>query len=125
MKADLLFAIAAVALTLVASRPTPSSAAESEISSLPAGTIRKGSLANQKLIFDASVAASGKLAQMGYTYDPRRHSFQPYVVSNPRGTPGQRHWTERWIFAISGKDIPLTIDFSEDGLGAANYTIRR
>ncbi|MEP6670570.1 MAG: hypothetical protein ABJF10_15525 [Chthoniobacter sp.] len=77
------------------------------------------------MIFDASVAASGKLAQMGYTYDPRRHHFQPYVVSNPRGTPGQRRWTERWIFAIDGKDIPLTIDFSEDGLGAANYTIRR
>ena len=115
----------AAAFLLGASVSTAVHPAEGELSTLPAGTIRKGSLANQKLIFDASVAASGKLAQMGYTYDPRRHHFQPYVVSNPRGTPGQRRWTERWIFSIDGKEIPITIDFSEDGLGAANYTIRR
>jgi len=92
---------------------------------LPQGVIREGSLCNQKLLFDASVAAAGKLAQMGHTYDPKRHSFQPYVVSLPQGAPGERRWTERWIYSIDGKEIPITIDFREAGAGAADYTIRR
>jgi len=61
---------------------------------LPTGVIRAGSLCNKKLIFDTSVAATGKLAQMGYTYDVHRHTFQPYVVNMPKGAPGGRRWTE-------------------------------
>jgi hypothetical protein len=91
---------------------------------LPTGVIRAGSLCNKKLIFDTSIAATGKLAQMGYTYDVHKHPFQPYVVSLPKGAPGERRWTERWIYSIDGKEVPITIDFSEAGLGAADFTIR-
>jgi hypothetical protein len=94
-------------------------------SALPTGVIRAGSLCNKKLIFDTSVAATGKLAQMGYTYDVHRHTYQPYVVAMPKGAPGERRWTERWVYSIDGKEVPITIDFSEAGLGAADFTIRR
>ena len=102
---------------------TPSPSAPKE--TLPAGVLRKGSLANEKLITDASVAAVGKLATMGHTVDPHKVTFQPYVVAMPKGRPGSRAWTERWYFTVKGKQVPVTIEFSEDGLGAANYTIRK
>lgn len=92
---------------------------------LPAGVVREGSLCNQKLISDASIAAAGKLARLGYTYDVHRHTFRPYVASIPQGSPGQRRWTERWVYSIDGKEVPITIDFSEAGLGAVDYAIRR
>lgn len=92
---------------------------------LPPGVIREGSLCNKKLIADASIAVAGKLAKMGYRYDVHRHTFRPYVVSMPDGAPGQRRWTERWVYSIEGKEVPVVIDFSEAGLGAADYTIRR
>ena len=57
MRANPISALA-VAAFLLGAGIAPSRAAEGEISLLPAGVIRKGSLANQQLIFDASVAAT-------------------------------------------------------------------
>lgn len=94
-------------------------------SPLPPGVIREGSLCNRKLILDTSIAAAGRLAQMGHTYDPKKHAFHAYVVTAPQGAPGDRRWAERWIYSIDGKEVPITIDFHEAGLGAADYTIRR
>lgn len=91
---------------------------------LPPGTIQKGSLANEKLILDAGMGVAGYLATKGFT--PKRNQpFQAYVVSAPSGKPGSRHWAERWFFTFDGKQVPVTMDFREDGLGAAVWTIRQ
>jgi hypothetical protein len=91
----------------------------------PSGVLREGSLCNRKLILDTSIAAAGRLAQMGYTYDSKKHTFRPYVLSLPQGAPGDRRWTERWVYFIDGKQVPITIDFHEAGADAADYTFRR
>lgn len=91
----------------------------------PSGVLREGSLCNRKLILDTSIAAAGRLAQLGYTYDSKKHTFRPYVLSLPQGAPGDRRWTERWVYLIDGKQVPITIDFHEAGAAAADYTIRR
>lgn len=62
---------------------------------------------------------------MGYTYDSKKHTVRPYVLSLPQGAPGDRRWTERWIYSIDGKQVPITIDFHEAGADAADYTFRR
>jgi hypothetical protein len=102
---------------------TPLHAADKK--SLPTGAIREGSFCNKKLTLDASVAVVGKLARMGYTYDVHKHPCKPYILSMPQGSPGERRWTERWVYSIDGKEVPITIDFREAGLGAADYAIRR
>ena len=91
---------------------------------LPPDVVGHGSLANRKLIADASIGAAGALAVKGYRVNPQRTPMTAYVVSMPQGSPGSRHWTERWVYDISGKQVPITINFRESGMGAADYTIR-
>ena len=71
------------------------------------------------------MGVTAHLAAKGYKIDPEKVAFQAYVVSLPEGKPGSRHWTERWIFTLKGKEVPVTIDFRESGLGAADYTVRK
>jgi hypothetical protein len=89
--------------------------------SLAAGTLQKGSLANQKLSQDAMVGVSAKAGMLGCT---RIDSYEPYVLAMPTGVVGSRTWTERWIVSCQGKEHPISIDFREAGLSAANYTIK-
>lgn len=89
--------------------------------SLPAGTIQKGTLANQKLVQDAWLGVSGKAGTLGCR---RIDFYEQYAVALPRGNPGSRVWQERWIITCSGKTHPISIAFSEAGLGAANYSIK-
>lgn len=96
-------------------------AAPSEQKSLTAGTLQKGSLANQKLIQDAMVGVAGKAGTLGCT---RIDSYEPYVVAMPSGVVGSRAWQERWIVSCQGKVHPINIDFREAGVSAANYTIK-
>lgn len=129
MKRHALTGCLVVITALVSGEVTPARSAPpaSETSNdvLPAGVLRKGSLANQKLIKDASVAAVGKLATLGHTIDPQKYTFRAYVVALPKGEPGKRTWVERWYFLLKDKQIPVTIEFSEDGLNSANYTIHQ
>jgi hypothetical protein len=89
----------------------------------PEGTIRAGSLANQKLIRDTTMGAFKALQAKGYDMLGDHH-IQPYVVSLPSGQPGSRKWTERWYITVKGQKFPVTIDFKESGTGAADFTIR-
>lgn len=91
---------------------------------LPPGVVSRGSLTNRKLMSDASVGAVAALAVKGYRVNPNRVSMSAYVVSMPQGSPGSRKWTERWVYDVSGKPVPITIHFRESGMGAADYTIR-
>jgi hypothetical protein len=113
----LLAAISFVSATASAQLLLPDDSAQ------PTGVIKKGSLANQKLILDAGIVAAAKLATNGYRIS-RNQPFTPYVLSMPSGNPGSRTWAERWYYTIDGKQVPVTIDFKETGAGAADFAIR-
>lgn len=87
---------------------------------LPKGTIKKGSLSNQKLIQDAMLGVSAKVATLGCE---KIESFQAYVMQMPQGEVGSRFWLEKWMVKGCTKQYPVVIRFSESGLGAANYSI--
>jgi hypothetical protein len=89
---------------------------------LPAGAIKKGTLANTKLIRDAKLGVVSKVAVMGCT---KLGDFEPYVVAMPSGAVGQRRWKERWVVSGCGKEYPVKIEFYEDGPNAANWTIAK
>jgi len=53
---------------------------------LPQGTIKKGTLANAKLIADAKLGVAAKVGVMGCVKPER---LEPYVVAMPTGVPGR------------------------------------
>lgn len=87
---------------------------------LPAGAIQKGSLSNQQLIKDTMVGVYQKMAVLGCT---KPESYEPYVVSMPKGNVGSRIWRELWVVKGCNTNYPVYITFSEDGLSAANYIV--
>jgi len=89
---------------------------------LPEGTIKKGSLANAKLIADAKLGVAAKVGVMGCAKPER---LEPYVVAMPAGVPGQRQWKELWIVSGCNSKFPVHIEFTESGPGAADWTIRK
>lgn len=89
---------------------------------LPAGTIQKGSLANDKLISDAKVGVAGKVATLGCK---DLKDFTAYVVAMPAGKPGSMYWEEKWVVNGCRKQYPVDIKFAEDGKGGAFWTIKK
>ena len=87
---------------------------------IPAGAIKKGSLSNQKLISDAMVGAAVKVSELGCDTP---ETFIPYVSQLPNGQIGSRTWQEIWVVSGCDREYPVTIDFREDGAGAASWTI--
>jgi len=88
---------------------------------LPAGALRAGTLANQKLVRDTM---AGVVVQVSLRGCDKPTAFRPYVLKMPEGPAGSRHWVEEWVVSGCNREYPLTIDFSEDGLDAANWAIR-
>jgi len=89
---------------------------------LPAGVLRAGTLANQNLVRDTMV---GVVVQVSLRGCDKPMAFRPYVLAMPTGPVGSRHWVEEWVVSGCNREYPLTIDFSEDGLDAANWAIRQ
>lgn len=89
--------------------------------SLPAGAIKKGTLANAKLIEDTKTGIASKVATMGCT---KLGDVATYVLAMPAGTAGARQWKERWVVAGCGSHYPVDIEFKEDGHGGAYWTIQ-
>jgi hypothetical protein len=89
---------------------------------LPAGAMKRGSLANAKLIQDAKLGVAAKVATMGCS---QPGAVEPFIVAMPSGAVGQRHWTELWIVSGCGNKYPVKIEFYEDGPDAANWTIQK
>jgi hypothetical protein len=87
---------------------------------LPSSAIKKGTLANAKLIQDVKVGVAQKVATMGCT---QLGDVEPYVLAMPSGPVGLRHWKELWVVSGCGSKYPVNIDFSEDGPNAANWTV--
>ena len=97
------------------------SVAHAQGRSLPAGALREGTLANEKLIRDAKMGVAAKVAVLGCS---KPETLQPFVLAAPTGKIGSRHWKEQWVIGGCGKTYPITIDFMEDGQNAAIWTIR-
>lgn len=88
---------------------------------LPKGAVQAGTLANEQLIRDAKMGVAAKVAAQGCS-QPDTLDF--YVMSSPAGPVGTRTWQERWVVGGGGKRYPVTLDLSEDGPNAANWSIR-
>lgn len=90
------------------------------IASPPPGALQAGTLANQKLIRDAMV---GVAAEMGIRGCAKPEGVQPYILAQPQGKPGSRFWRETWVVTGCGQAYPVRIEFREDGMDAANWSI--
>ena len=86
-----------------------------------AGTLKQGTLANQPLTHDAMLGVAARVAVLGCD---KPENFVPCLVAMPTGEIGARHWKEKWLVKGCGKNHPVDIEFSEDGLRSANFTIR-
>ena len=96
-------------------------AATAHAEPLPKGAVQAGTLANPKLIQDAKMGVAAKVATLGCS---RPETLQFYVMRLPTGAVGARHWQEQWHVGGCGKRYAITLDFHEDGPGAANWSIR-
>ena len=82
---------------------------------LPDGTIRKGTLANAKLIHDSHEGVLLHFVRLGMTKPAKEEMF---VVQNPVGRVRAQCWREMW-FLTDEKDVMGRFDmlFLEDGQG--------
>jgi hypothetical protein len=100
----------------------PGSSQEGQVAppaELPAGTIRGGSLSNDKLIQDTMPAVAAKVGLLGCD---KPESFQPYVVAMPEGPDGAKQWKEKWIVSGCGNKYEVSITFRLTP-GGADYVI--
>jgi hypothetical protein len=90
------------------------------LAAAPAGSVEKGSYANQVLARDALIGVTAKVRSEGCS-NPER--YQPYVMQKPSGSVGSRTWSEQWVVQGCGKDYPVTLDFREEGAKGASWHI--
>lgn len=87
------------------------------VSSISQRTVAEGTLANQKLTNDATVAlrkiAGGK------------KPVTKFVIQDPVGPKGRKAWREMWIYDIDGAHKPYIMTFREDGKGSAYFEIQK
>ena len=88
------------------------------ISQIPASTAEQGTLANSVLVRDT---VAGLEQVMSWTLEET--DFLKFVIQEPVGPPGRRAWRELWI--KRKQNFRFIITFSEDGLGGADFEIRR
>jgi hypothetical protein len=102
-------------------RDTASTPGHNESDRLPAGTIRRGTLANNKLVHDAQMGVAAACATMSLEAPTRVDS---YVVQDPVGAPGSCCWREKWIVMDKHRRYgEITFRFEEDGRGGAFWTV--
>lgn len=83
--------------------------------------VREGTLANEKLIYDAMVGVAARITTLGCS-EPE--NFKPYVLKMPEGNLGSRVWFEQWVVTGCGETYPVTIRFNESGASAADWTVQ-
>jgi len=93
---------------------TVSLPAWSEGEALPDGAIKRGTLANAKLIIDAKLGVAAKVESMGCAKPERVES---YIAAMPAGPVGQRQWKELWVISGCDSRYPVNIEFKESGQG--------
>ena len=86
---------------------------------LPAGTVKRGTLANAQLIADTKVGVASYVGSLGCT---KLGDVDTYVTEMSAGEPHKRHWKELWIVSGCDKKFPVYLSFVEDATGA-NWSI--
>lgn len=100
---------------------TASPSGHNEADRLPAGTIRRGTLASNKLVHDAQAGVGAACATMNLK---SLTSVDSYVVQDPVGEPGSRCWREKWIVMDKRERYgEIAFRFEEDGRGGAFWTV--
>lgn len=89
------------------------------LSQMPPSVVSEGSLANGKLVADATAA----LIKAGYAQS--NSQIVKFVMQQPRGNAGQRAWREMWVVNPKGNSTRFVITFTEDGQNAADFKIEK
>ena len=89
------------------------------LSQMPQSVVSEGSLANAKLINDATAA----LIKAGYAQPSSQ--IVKFVMQQPKGSAGQRAWREMWVVNPKGDSERFVITFTEDGQNAADFEIQK
>jgi hypothetical protein len=85
--------------------------------SIPAGTVKEGTLANQTLGQDASSAIRAAMKGNG--------DFAKFVVQQPVGAEGMKAWREVWVYEPQGVAQQFIITFQEDGQGSTDFEVEQ
>ena len=106
---------------IATAQPTATPGQAAPEAGLPDGTIRKGSLANAKLIHDAHEGVFSHAVRLGMAKPAKEEMF---VVQNPVGRVGAQCWREAWFLtdekSLMGRFVML---FLEDGQGGATWVV--
>lgn len=90
------------------------------LSSVKPGLAAEGTLANEKLIADASKAVFKIVGHSG-----KGKVITKFVVQKPVGPAGARAWREIWIYDIEGSNQAFIMTFKEAGVSSAVFEIRK
>lgn len=91
------------------------------ISKIKPNVASEGSLANEKLISDATAGLQKILGESAITPETKILKF---VIQQPVGNPGTRAWREMWVVSSKGADTKFLVTFKETGLGSADFEIK-
>ena len=89
------------------------------MSKIKPSVAKEGSLANEKLIADAT---AGLIESANVQAGAKIIKF---VIQQPVGSPGQRAWREMWIVSSENNPTQFIITFREAGLNAADFEIKK
>ncbi|GAA5194724.1 hypothetical protein [Ferrimonas gelatinilytica] len=88
------------------------------VSQIKPSVAKEGSLANEKLILDAT---AGLQALMGTPI--KSSEVLKFVIQQPIGDNGSRAWREMWIVKQPENTTQFLLTFKEVGLGSAEFEI--
>jgi outer membrane protein assembly factor BamE (lipoprotein component of BamABCDE complex) len=89
------------------------------VSQIKPGVSKEGSLANERLISDAT---AGLEKIIGRSVDDAE--LLKFVIQQPVGKTGARSWTEMWIVKSPESQTQFLMTFKEVGLSAADFEIK-
>jgi hypothetical protein len=89
------------------------------ISQIKPSVAEEGSLANEKLIADAT---TGLIESANIQADAKILKF---VIQRPMGSAGQKAWREMWIVSPESNSMRFIITFKEAGPNAADFEIQK
>jgi hypothetical protein len=92
------------------------------VSQIAPGVSEEGSLANEKLIQDATAGIAAILKIPNMPSDARVLKF---VIQQPVGQPGSRAWREMWVVKAAALNESFLITFKESAMEAADFEISR
>lgn len=82
----------------------------------------EGTLANEKLVSDATAGLQNILGKAAFTSETK---IVKSVVRQPFGSPGAQLWEEMWVVDSQGTRTPFLMTFKETGSGSANFMIKK